>query len=253
MTAPAAQTRDLGKRYAGDGTEVVALDGVALRVDTGDFLAVMGASGSGKSTLLHLLAGLDVPDTGSVCIAGQDLAGLDDAALTRFRRRRIGVVFQAFNLMPVLDARENTALPLLLDGVARAEALDRADAALAEVDLSARRAHRPDQLSGGEQQRLAVARALITDPALILTDEPTGNLDSVAADRVMALLGRLHAQRGRSIVLITHEARIATCAARVAVLADGRLCGAIDGDEVRDPTRLAQRYLALTQAKAGSA
>ena len=234
----------LHKRYPMAEGAVAALAGVDLRIERGAFVAIMGASGSGKSTLLHLLAGLDRPDAGRVRIAGQDLGSLDDTATTIFRRRRIGVVFQAFNLLGMLSARENVALPLLLDGIARGTALQRAEAALAEVGLAARAAHVPAQLSGGEQQRVAVARALVTDADLILADEPTGNLDSVAARHLTDVLRGLHA-RGRTILVITHEPKLACIAQRIGVLADGRLRGWLDGG---DPARVATGYLELAGA-----
>lgn len=236
----------LHKRYPMADGAVEALGGVDLHIERGAFVAIMGASGSGKSTLLHLLAGLDRPDAGRVRVAGQDLGSLDDTATTIFRRRKIGVVFQAFNLLGMLSARENVALPLLLDGVPRSTALQRADAALGEVGLGGRAAHLPAQLSGGEQQRVAVARAVVTDADLILADEPTGNLDSVAAGHLSDLLRGLHA-RGRTILVITHEPKLACLAQRIGVLADGRLRGWLDGG---DAAQVATAYLALAGAPA---
>jgi len=240
------EAEGLGKRYPMAGGAVEALADVDLRVERGAFVAIMGASGSGKSTLLHLLAGLDRADAGRIRIAGQDLGALDDTAATIFRRRRVGIVFQAFNLIGILDARENVALPLLLDGVPRDRALARAEAALAEVGLGGRAGHVPAQLSGGEQQRVAVARALVTEAELILADEPTGNLDSLAAGQLGGLLRDLHA-RGRTVVVITHEPKLACLAQRIGVLADGRLRGWLEGG---DPARVATAYLELVGARA---
>jgi putative ABC transport system ATP-binding protein len=248
--AIAAQTIKVSKTYHSDSATVEALRGVDLQIAAGSFIAVMGASGSGKSTLLHLLAGLDRPDVGTVQVAGQDLSLFNDRELTIFRRRHIGVVFQAFNLMPVLSARENVALPLILDDCKRSAAMERADEALTRVGLAARGDHRPDQLSGGEQQRVAFARALITNPDLILADEPTGNLDSVAATRIGVLLRQLHADQGRTVVIITHEAKLASFADAVVILADGQVCGTITGDRAHDPAQLSLAYLELASVGA---
>ena len=219
--SPAVQTRDLRKVFGTDETRVEALRGVDLVLRPGEFLAVMGPSGSGKSTLLHLVGGLDTPTSGSVLLAGQDLATLDDDALTLVRRRRIGFVFQFFNLLPILTAGENVALPLVIDGVKEAEAERRAAAALERVGVAHRRDHRPRELSGGEQQRVAIARALVTDPVLVLADEPTGNLDSVSGDQVIGLLRSLVDERGQTILMVTHDARAAAVADRLALLKDG--------------------------------
>jgi putative ABC transport system ATP-binding protein len=208
--------------FGGGAGRVEALRGVSLEVRRGDFVAVTGPSGSGKSTMLHLMAGLARPTAGVVAVEGVDLASLDDDALTRVRRRRIGIVFQAFNLLPVLTALENVALPLELDGVPRDEAAARADRALARVGLSARAGHVPAELSGGEQQRVAVARALVTDPAVLLADEPTGNLDTANGATVMALLRAL-ADDGATLVMVTHEPDDAARARRQVRLVDGRV------------------------------
>jgi putative ABC transport system ATP-binding protein len=225
---------------------------VDLTIPVGSFTAIMGASGSGKSTLLNVLAGLTGPDGGSVLIAGRDLAQMDDRALTIFRRQQIGIIFQAFNLIPVLTACENVALPLLLDGVARKDAQARAMVALTKVGLAQRATHRPDALSGGEQQRVAIARALICDPALILADEPTGNLDSTNADLITGLLGELHRTDKRTVVIITHEARIAQHAQQVVVLADGRIRGTVATAEMGSAAELSRRYLALVAQEVGA-
>lgn len=220
---PALSVHGLVAVFGEGPTRVEALRGVDLEVARGTMVAVMGASGSGKSTLLHLVAGLLAPTAGRVVVEGEDLATLGDDALTRFRRRRIGLVFQAFHLLPVMTARENVAMPLLLDGVGRDAALSRADELLERVGLSARRLHVPAELSGGEQQRVAIARALAADPPLLLADEPTGNLDSEHGREVLSLLRRLVAGDGRTLVLVTHDDHAAAVADRVVHLADGKV------------------------------
>jgi putative ABC transport system ATP-binding protein len=217
----AVEVRGLKKVFGSGSARVEALRGIDLRVARGEFVAVMGPSGSGKSTLLHLIGGLDAPTDGSVRVGGEDLAALNDDRLTLLRRRRIGFVFQAFNLLDVLSALENVALPLVIDGLAQAEASRRAVPALELVGLAHRRHHLPGQLSGGEQQRLAVARALVTDPLLLLADEPTGNLDSGSSDQVMTLLRNLVDQRGQTVLMVTHNARHAAMADRLLHLRDG--------------------------------
>jgi ABC-type lipoprotein export system ATPase subunit len=214
---------DLVRTYRQGPTLVRALRGVSLTVARGELVAVMGPSGSGKSTLLHLLGGLDLPDAGRVVVAGRDLTALPEDDLTIFRRRRVGFVFQAFNLVPTLTVEENVALPLLLDGARLRAVRARIDAALAAVEMQGRAAHAPDQLSGGEAQRVAVARALIGDPAVILADEPTGSLDSRSADAVLELLRRAAREQGRTIVMVTHDARAAACATRIVRVVDGIL------------------------------
>ena len=203
------------------GDEVVrALRGVDMRINEGEFVAITGPSGSGKSTLLHILGGIDHPDEGEVLLEGKSLSTLSDRELTLYRRRRIGFVFQFFHLMPTLAALDNVALPLMLDGVP--DAFERAAAGLEAVGLAHRGGHRPAQMSGGEQQRVAVARALVTRPALVLADEPTGNLDSLAGEEVLTLLREV-ASRGHAVVLVTHEPRWAAYADRVEQMADGVL------------------------------
>jgi putative ABC transport system ATP-binding protein len=213
----------LVRTFAGGPSPVEALRGVDLAVRRGEFVAVMGPSGSGKSTLLHLAAGLDVPTAGTVSVGGQRLDELDDDRLTLLRRRKLGVVFQAFNLLDVLTAQENVALPLLIDGVPEAEAARRAGLALTRVGLGDRTGHLPGQLSGGEVQRVAIARALVIDPVLMLADEPTGNLDSSTGEQVMDLLRRLVDEAGQTLLLVTHDARHAARADRLLRLRDGRV------------------------------
>jgi putative ABC transport system ATP-binding protein len=211
----------LTKVFGSGPAKVEALRGVDLRLGRGEFVAVMGPSGSGKSTLLHLIGGLDVPTSGRVRIGGDDLGSLDDDRLALLRRRRVGFIFQAFNLLDVLSALENVALPLVIDGVAEGMANRRARAALELVGLEHRADGSLGQLSGGERQRVAVARALVSEPLLLLADEPTGNLDSGAGHQVIALLRNLADQRGQTILMVTHDARHAALADRLIRLRDG--------------------------------
>jgi putative ABC transport system ATP-binding protein len=215
------RTENLTKIYGTGETAVTALDRVSVAVDAGEFVAVMGPSGCGKSTLLHLLGGLDRATSGRVLMDGADLSTLNDARLTALRRRKIGFVFQFFNLIPVLNAAENAALPLTLDGVRPAAAQSKAREWLTKIGLGNRQHHRPDQLSGGQQQRVAMARALAAEPALILADEPTGNLDSRAADEIAGLLRQASEEWGRAVVMVTHDPRIAAYADRIIFLKDG--------------------------------
>ena len=210
------------KTYDSGVVTVEALRGVDLEVAEGDFVAIMGPSGSGKSTLMHILGCLDVPSVGTYELGGVDVSNMTEAELAEVRNRRIGFVFQQFNLLPSMTALRNVQLPLVYAGVGKADRHDRAMDALARVGLSDRVDHRPGELSGGQQQRVSVARALVTDPALILADEPTGNLDSVSTRDVLALFHELH-DAGRTIVLITHEAEVAQEARRVVRITDGLL------------------------------
>jgi putative ABC transport system ATP-binding protein len=215
------QTEDLTKIYGKGETAVTALDHVDMSVEAGEFVAVMGPSGCGKSTLLHLLGGLDRPTEGRVIIDGQPINELPDDALTKLRRRKIGFVFQFFNLIPVLDAVENAALPVTLDGINQKEAKTRAREWLEKVGLGDRLNSRPDQLSGGQQQRVAVARALVAEPTLVLADEPTGNLDSRASEEIVGLLRQVANEWGRAVVMVTHDSRLAAYADRILFLKDG--------------------------------
>jgi putative ABC transport system ATP-binding protein len=215
------ETHNLKKTYGSGETTVEALKGIDLRVRQGEFLAVMGASGSGKSTLLSLLGGVDIPSQGQVLLDGENLAAMSDDERTLARRRRVGFVFQAFNLLPTLTAEENVALPLELDAVPTRDARRRAVRALQSVDVAPRRDHLPSELSGGEQQRVAIARALVIEPALVLADEPTGNLDSTSSERLMQLLDGLVRDRQQTIVMVTHDAEAAAFASRLVRLRDG--------------------------------
>lgn len=217
------RTEQLEKTFAAGEALVAAVRGVDLAVGEGEFVAITGASGSGKSTLLHMLGGITRPSSGRVLLEGVDLAGLSDDALAAIRRRRLGFVFQRYNLLPELSLAENVALPLTLDGAAAAQSAAAARAALEAVGMAHRAAHRPDELSGGEQQRGAIARALVTGPAVVLADEPTGALDSENSGRVVALLLRLVKERGQTVILVTHDPAVAAVAGRTVRMRDGRI------------------------------
>jgi putative ABC transport system ATP-binding protein len=219
------EARDLTKTYRlGSGT-VEALRGVSLAVQAGEFVAIMGPSGSGKSTLLQLLGGLDRPTSGQVVLEGQAIAGLADDPATRLRRERTGFVFQSFNLIPVLDVRENVALPFAIAGIdaRRGETAKRVAGAIELVELTGKERHRPDELSAGEQQRVAIARAVVTNPAILLADEPTGNLDYSTGTEILDALWRSCDELGQTVVLVTHDAKAAAYADRVLVVRDGRV------------------------------
>jgi putative ABC transport system ATP-binding protein len=212
---------DLSKRYGEEATAVDALDGVTLSFPKGELTAIVGPSGSGKSTLMHVLAGLDHPTSGQVWIDGQEITGLDDRGLTQLRRDKLGFVFQFFNLVPVLTAEENIVLPVRIAG--REPDKDLLERLLETTAMSGRRAHRPAELSGGEQQRVAIARALISRPAVVFADEPTGNLDSKAEADVLDLLRGSVDEFGQTIIVVTHDPRVAERADRVVALIDGRI------------------------------
>jgi putative ABC transport system ATP-binding protein len=212
----------VSRMYRLGTVEVPALDDVSLRIDRGEFVAIVGPSGSGKSTMMNILGCLDRPTHGAYVLDGTAVAGLDDDALARLRSRAIGFIFQSYNLLPRTSALENVATPLLYQGVGRSERHRRAGAVLERLGLGDRVDHEPSELSGGQQQRVAIARALVTEPDLILADEPTGNLDSHAGAEVTALLGDLHVS-GRTVVLITHDLEVAATADRQIHLRDGRI------------------------------
>ena len=219
----AIEARGLARRYRVGGEEVAALAGVDLSVARGEFVALVGPSGSGKSTLLNLLGGLDRPTGGTVRVAGLELGGASEAQLVRYRREQVGFVFQSFNLLPMRSAVENVEMPLVLSGAGSKERRRVALDLLASVKLAARAKHRPGELSGGEMQRVAVARALVNSPALLLADEPTGNLDSVTGQGILDLLREAVTSRGVTLVLVTHDPRVASYADRVVHLLDGRI------------------------------
>jgi putative ABC transport system ATP-binding protein len=219
---PVISLEKVTKVYRTGSIAVAALRGVTLKIAQGEYVAIIGPSGSGKSTLMHILGALDVPSSGTYRLAGDSVNGMSEAELAVVRNRRIGFVFQQFNLLASMTAWQNVELPLAYAGVNRAERKERAMAALGRVGLSRRVQHRPGELSGGQQQRVAVARALVTEPDMILADEPTGNLDSVSARDVLALMDELHGA-GRTLVLITHDADVASASGRVIGIRDGLL------------------------------
>src|SRR6266498_638818 len=223
MAGPIVQVRNVSKRFARDGFEIVALDHVTLDIQPGEFLALMGPSGSGKSTLLNLLAGIDRCTEGEVDVLGTDLARLKESQLAAWRNSHIGFIFQTFNLIPVLTAFENVELPLLLTRLSRAERRKNVETALELVGLADRMHHQPRQLSGGQEQRVAIARAIVTDPDLILADEPTGNLDTASAREVLTLLTKLNREYGKTIVMVTHDPHAASFATTIRHLEKGLL------------------------------
>jgi putative ABC transport system ATP-binding protein len=225
---PVILLSNVSKTYANGSLEVPALVDVDLRVEPGEYLAIMGPSGSGKSTMMHILGCLDRPTRGSYVLDGENVSQFDDSKLAAVRLRKIGFVFQGFNLLARTDALRNVALPLFYAGVGARERKRRALAVLNEVGLAERASHRPSELSGGQQQRVAIARALINEPAILLADEPTGNLDTSTSAEIMAIFNALHA-RGRTIIVVTHEEGIAAHAKRIVRLLDGRVVG----DEIR--------------------
>ena len=214
---------EVSKVYYRGPEAIQALDHLNVQIDSGEFVAITGKSGCGKSTLLHIIGGLEPVSQGQVCLDGQDLARLVEPELTRFRRDRVGVVFQSFNLLPLLTLEENVALPRVLQGASYDQARQEAADWLGRVGLSGRRDHKPHQVSGGEMQRAAIARALMNQPAVILADEPTGNLDSVTTAQILELFSHLHRQWGKTIVLVSHAPEAGSAADRVLRLQDGRL------------------------------
>jgi len=229
LEAPAIEIRGLSKSFGSGDTQVRALDGVDLDIERGGMVAIMGPSGSGKSTLLHLLGALESPTEGTISLAGRRFDGLDDRELTLLRREGIGFVFQFFNLLPALTAEENVLLPALIAGRRDDAIRERASGLLDRVGLTPRAEHLPSELSGGEQQRVSIARALLMEPELVLADEPTGNLDTRSEAQILELLGELNRRDGHTIVIVTHDPNAAAVAQRVIFLRDGRLAGEVEG------------------------
>jgi putative ABC transport system ATP-binding protein len=214
---------DVRKVYTRGDSQTIAVDGITLKIDKGEFVSIMGPSGSGKSTVLHLIGALDTPTSGDVVLAGESTSKMGEQALTLFRRSRLGFVFQFFNLLPTMSAVENAALPALLNGVARGAAMDQAAKLLARVGLEKRLHHRPEQLSGGEMQRVAIARALINQPVVLLADEPTGNLDSQTGADVLKMLHATTREQQVTLVMVTHDPNAAAVGDRVIRLKDGKV------------------------------
>jgi putative ABC transport system ATP-binding protein len=214
---------DVSKSYQRGSQSVAVLEGISFRIDRGEFLALMGPSGSGKSTLLNLIAGIDTVDSGSIEVDGVDIATLNESELARWRAAHVGFIFQFYNLIPVLTAYENVELPLLLTSLSRRERRKHVEAALAVVSLGDRMEHYPSQLSGGQQQRVAIARAIVTDPTILVADEPTGDLDRVSAEEILALMVRLNTEHGKTIIMVTHDPRAAEKAHIVRHLEKGLL------------------------------
>lgn len=216
------RVENLTKIYGKGTTEVKALDNVSFKVDKGEFVAIVGASGSGKSTLLHLIGGVDRPTSGKVIINGKDIYKYNDDELAIFRRRKIGLVYQFYNLIPILNVEENITLPLKLDG--REVDEQKLNELLKILGIENRRTHLPNELSGGQQQRTSIGRALITNPAIVLADEPTGNLDSKSSDEIVELLKKSNKEYNQTIIMITHNMDIAKCADRILRIEDGKIC-----------------------------
>lgn len=217
------KVENLTKVYGKDSTKVVALDHVSFSVEKGEFVAIVGASGSGKSTLLHLIGGVDRPTSGKVYVNGQDIYKFDDDKLAIFRRRQVGLIYQFYNLIPILNVEENITLPLALDG--RTPDKTKLNDMIKLLGLEARKNHLPNELSGGQQQRTSIGRALITNPSIILADEPTGNLDSKSSDEIVAILKKTNKELKQTIIMITHNMEIAACADRIIKIEDGKIVG----------------------------
>lgn len=217
------QVKNVTKSYRRDSIEIPVLSNISISVPEGEFLALMGPSGSGKTTLLNLIAGIDRPNAGQIVVDGTDIGGLGESALAKWRSRHVGFIFQFYNLLPVLTAYENVELPLLLTNLSRKEKREHVEAALSLVGLSDRMRHYPKQLSGGQEQRVAIARAIVTDPTLLVADEPTGDLDKVSATEIMTLMDRLNKEFKKTIVMVTHDPRAAEKAHKVMHLDKGEL------------------------------
>ncbi len=241
------EVKNLTKIYGSGEARVTALDNINLTINQGQFVAVMGPSGCGKSTLLHLIGGLDRPTEGTVSIEGKDISKMSDNALTELRRRKMGFIFQFFNLIPVLDAVENTALPLILDGKKPEDARKTAKGWLARNKLEDRGSHRPNELSGGQQQRVAISRAMVADPVIVLADEPTGNLDSRSGDEIAGVLRKVVSDWGRTVLMVTHDPRIAAYADRIIFLKDGKVVDdtLLNGSNGDNAKRLKEKVEAL--------
>lgn len=230
------EAKSIRKQYQLGQVSVDALAGVDFAVNQGEFVAIMGPSGSGKSTLLQLLGGLDQPTDGEITLAGKRLSKLNDDAITLVRRRNVGFIFQSYNLVPTLTAEENIALPLMIDGKKLGEHQERIDELLRVVDMTDRRDHKPDELSGGQQQRVAIARAFVTNPSIVLADEPTGNLDSKNGEEILKLLRRSCDTLGQTIIMVTHDPKAASYADRIVFLKDGSVFGELALDGARGET-----------------
>jgi len=244
---PILEAQSVQKQYKLGRVTVDALAGVDFTVNKGEFVAIMGPSGSGKSTLLHLLGGLDQPTGGEVTLADKKLSVLNDNQITLVRRRNVGFIFQFYNLVPTLTAEENIALPLLIDGKRLKDYRARIDQLLALVAIADRRNHKPDELSGGQQQRVAIARAFITEPSIVLADEPTGNLDSKSGEEVLKLLRRSCDELGQTIIMVTHDAKAASFADRVVFLKDGRIVDQLKLNGARGETRKILEHLKVLE------
>jgi len=244
MMCPMIHLQDVQKAYRQGNRDVVALRGVDLQIQGPGFFAIMGPSGCGKSTLLHLMAGLDQPDSGTVTVEQSIISSISERELTEFRRKQVGIVFQQFNLISTMTARQNIELPGLIDGLAPKQLNERVDQLLEQMKLTDRADHRPDAMSGGEQQRVAIARALHFDPPLLLADEPTGNLDSAHSKEIWGLLESLAQDRQMTVVMVTHEPAAAVHSQQVYVLGDGQVRGSFEVDGF-DASGVASRYQQL--------
>jgi len=245
---PVLKTNNLRKEYRMGDHLVLALDGVDFKVEKGEFIAIMGPSGSGKSTLLHLLGGLDSPSEGEVNLAGQALSQLTEYQATLARRHNVGFVFQFFNLLPTLTAEENILLPLIIDGRNPKKYEEWLGELLSLVGLLDRKSHKPDQLSGGEQQRVAIARALITKPAILLADEPTGNLDSKTGSAIMELIRKTSLELDQTVILVTHDPKAATYAQKVIFLRDGKIIQVYEPDSTLQIEERLRGIMGIMQA-----